>query len=76
MTRWEYLFLEMPVNKGTFLPDDYGNKGWELVAVLPASPEIDRMWFKRPKPVNVKRPPATPPEPIGSARSGGDPHGR
>lgn len=60
--KWEYLFLEMPINQGAFLPDEYGAKGWELVAVLAASPTIDRLWFKRPKP--VKRPPATPPDPL------------
>lgn len=45
--RWEYLFLEMPVNGSKFLPDAYGKQGWELVGVLAASPTIDRMWFKR-----------------------------
>lgn len=50
MTQWEYLFLEMPTTGGPFMPDEYGRQGWELVAVLPASPTIDRLWFKRPKP--------------------------
>ncbi len=57
MTRWDYLFLEMPVNGGLFLPDRYGSEGWELVSVVKASETIDRMWFKRPK--QPKRKPRT-----------------
>lgn len=65
MTKWEYLFLEMSDNGAQLLPDSYGEKGWELVAVVKASDSIDRMWFKRPK--SVARPPATPPKPVGSS---------
>lgn len=45
--KWQYLFLEMPVNGKSFLPDHYGKQGWELVGVVPASATIDRLWFKR-----------------------------
>jgi hypothetical protein len=55
-TVWEYLVLEQSAHK-TWIADDYGAEGWELVGVVRATALVDRLWFKRPIKTLRKRTP-------------------
>jgi hypothetical protein len=48
MKRWEYLVLEQSTHAKPWLPDYYGQQGWELVSVVRVDGLVDRLWFKRP----------------------------
>jgi hypothetical protein len=50
MQKWEYLTAPLLVHATKAILDNFGDEGWELVAVLPGpNPENLVAYFKRPK---------------------------
>lgn len=51
MKKWEYLAVYYGVNVDVSLIDEFGNQGWELIAIMPLDSSLKntRWIFKREK---------------------------
>ena len=50
MQKWEYLTAPLLVHNTKMILDNFGEEGWELVAIVPGpNPENLVAYFKRPK---------------------------
>ncbi|GAA3231485.1 hypothetical protein ACFO1B_20115 [Dactylosporangium siamense] len=50
MQKWEYLTAPLLVHNTKLILDNFGDDGWELVAIVPGlNPENLVAYFKRPK---------------------------
>jgi hypothetical protein len=49
MTKWEYLTVPLLVHATKQILDNYGDEGWELVAVVPGPNADPVAYLKRPK---------------------------
>ena len=69
MQKWEYATVPLLVHATKQILDNWGDDGWELVAVVPGpNPEQLVAYMKRPRTVVRPRPPA--PRRSGWPRSG------
>lgn len=51
MTQWEYLTAPLLIHNTKTILDNFGSKGWELVAITPGPEGTENVvaYFKRPK---------------------------
>lgn len=54
MTQWEYLTAPLLIHNTKTILDNFGSKGWELVAITPGPAGTENVvaYFKRPKATN------------------------